>query len=129
MGRLLPLALLCVGAVAGCGGDDEEPTRRAVTVPAGRDLRVKADEYSFDPARVTVQDGGRRPLKIVLDNRGTLAHNLKVLRDGRELGGAPTFPGGEARSGTVSLPKGRYRIICTVGNHEELGMTGELEVR
>ena len=124
--RLVPLALLSLATLAGCG-DDEEPPRRAVTLAAGQDLRVKADEYSFDPARVTVE--GRGPLRIVLDNRGSLAHNLKVFRDDRDLGGTPTFPGGEKRSGAVSPSRGRYRMVCTVGNHEELGMTGELEVR
>ena len=130
MRRLLPLALLCATAGAGCGADDgEEPARRAVTVPAGKDLRVKADEYRFDPARVILREAGREPLKIVLDNEGSLAHNLRVFRDDRELGGTPTFPGGEVRSGSVGLPRGRYRLVCTVGDHEDLGMTGELEVR
>jgi plastocyanin len=128
MRRLLPFALLCAGVAAGCGGDDEEPPRREVTVPKRGQLRVKADEYSFDPARVVIEGGGG-PLEIVLDNRGSLAHNLKVLRGGRELGGTPTFPGGEKRSGTVRLGPGRYRIVCTLGSHEELGMSGELEVR
>ena len=128
--RLVSLALLSVAAAASCGGEDDEPARRSVTVGAGQELRVKADEYRFDPARVTVEGGGRGgPLKIVLDNRGSLAHNLKVFRGERELGGTPTFPGGEARSGTVRLAPARYRMVCTVGSHEELGMTGELEVR
>jgi plastocyanin len=129
MRRLVSLAVLSAVTVPGCGGDDEEPARRAVTAVAGEELRVVADEYSFDPARVTVAAGGPGPLEIVLDNRGSLVHNLKVFRGDRELGGTPTFPGGEARSGSVRLPAGRYRMVCTVGSHEELGMTGELEVR
>ncbi len=126
MRRLVPLAVLCAAATPGCG-DDDEPPRRAVTLPAGKDLRVKADEYSFDPARVTAEGDG--PLRIVLHNDGSLAHNLKVFRGDEELGGTPTFPAGEMRSGALRLPRGRYRMACTVGNHEELGMTAELEVR
>ena len=126
MRRLVPLALLCAAAALGCGGDNDPPPR-AVTLPAGKELRVKADEYFFDPARVTAEAGG--PLKIVLDNDGSLAHNLKVFRGDREVGGTPTFPGGETRTGRVTLPPGRYRMVCTVGNHAELGMTGPLEVR
>ena len=129
MRRLVSLALLSAVTVPGCGGDDEEPARRAVTVAAGQELRVAADEYSFDPARVTVAAGPPGALEIVLDNRGSLAHNLKVFRGDRELGGTPTFPGGEARPGRVRLAAGRYRMVCTVGNHEELGMTGQLELR
>ena len=129
MRRFVPLALLCAAAT-GCGGDEqEERPSPAATVPAGRDVRVNADEYRFDPARITVADGRAGPLKIVLENEGSLAHNLKLRRDGRELGGTPTFPGGETGSGRVLLSPGRYRMVCTVGNHEELGMTGELEVR
>jgi uncharacterized cupredoxin-like copper-binding protein len=29
----------------------------------------------------------------------------------------------------VNLEHGRYEMVCTVGDHAELGMTGELEVR
>ena len=126
MRRLLPLGLACAAALPGCG-DEDDPPSRAVTVPAGKDLRVKADEYNFDPARVTAARGGT--LKIVLDNDGSLAHNLKVFRGDEELGGTPTFPAGEVRSGELRLPPGSYRMACTVGNHEELGMTGRLEVR
>ena len=130
MRRLAPLALVCAALATGCGGDDEEgQPRRPVSVPPGSDLRVKADEYRFDPARVDVENRAGRALEIVLDNEGSLAHNLKVLGGDRELGGTPAFPGGETRSAKVRLPRGRYRFVCTVGNHEELGMKGELVVR
>ena len=65
----------------------------------------------------------------MLENRGSLAHNLKVFDGETELGGTPTFPGGREESGTVELEPGEYRMVCTVGDHEELGMTGTLEVR
>ena len=119
-----------VAALAGCGGDEPaaESGGPPVTVPAGREVRVAGDEYSFTPAKVVVA-GTKGPVKVTLDNRGSLAHNLKLFAGERELGGTPTFTGGESRSGSVRLPPGRYRMVCTVGNHEELGMTGTLEVR
>jgi plastocyanin len=93
-------------------------------------MRVVAKEYSFDPPAVVVTGGsGALPVSFTLDNRGTLAHNLRVLRDGRELGGTPTFQGGRTASGTVRLGPGRYRLVCTVGDHAQLGMNGTLEVR
>ena len=72
---------------------------------------------------------GAGPLTIRLrERRASLAHNLQLQRDGEDVGGTPTFPGGETQSGRVNLEHGRYEMVCTVGDHAELGMTGELEV-
>jgi plastocyanin len=130
MRRLLTTLAIAAVAATGCGGDDEEgdgASERTVTVPANSTLRVTAEEYSFDPGRATVRGAGR--LTIRLRNAGSLAHNLKLFRDGREIGGTPTFPGGRTESGTVNLEHGSYEMICTVGDHAELGMKGELTVR
>jgi plastocyanin len=116
--------LLCL---AGCGGDDDEEPGRSVTVNPNSTLRVAADDYSFDPDRVVVRGAG--PLTIRLRNDGDLAHNLRIERTGEDIGGTPTFQGGETWSGRVNLEHGNYELICTVGDHAELGMTGELEVR
>jgi len=125
--RWLPPALCaCLLVFPGCGKDDAPPTR-SVTLGPGEPVRVSAEEYAFDPSRITIRPG-RRPLRVVLDNRGDLAHDIKVLDGERELGGLPSFPGGEKRSTTVAVPPGSYRLVCTVADHEELGMDGELEV-
>jgi plastocyanin len=116
--------LLCL---AGCGSDDDDEQARSVTVNPNSTLSVTADEYSFDPGRVVVRGAG--PLTIRLRNDGELAHNLRVERDGEDLGGTPTFGGGETQAGRVNLEHGRYEMVCTVGDHAELGMTGELEVK
>ena len=116
--------LLCL---AGCGGDDDEQPTRSVTINPNSTLRVTGDEYSFDPERVVVRGAG--PLTIRLRNAGELAHNLRLARDGEDVGGTPTFSDGETQSGRVNVEHGRYQMICTVGDHAELGMTGELEVR
>jgi plastocyanin len=114
-------------AFAACGGNDEDKDARSVSVRPNSTLRVVAKEYSFDPARVEVSGAG--PLTIRLRNAGSLAHNLKLTQSGEAIGGTPTFPGGETRSGRVNLRVGSYEMICTVGDHAELGMRGELEVK
>ena len=120
-----PCAILL--ALLGCGGgDDDEPTR-TLTVGAGETLQVAAREYSFDPNRVVVERAGAVTLR--LDNEGDLAHNLRLRRDGREVGGTPTFEGGRTESGSVQVEPGQYEMLCTVGDHAELGMEGELEVK
>jgi plastocyanin len=119
------VALAASIALAGCGGGDDEEGR-AVTVPAGQDLRVSADEYSFDPSRITVEEPGE--LTITLRNKGELAHDLRVEKDGRDIGGTPVFESGQ-RAARIRLTRGDYSFICSVGDHEELGMKGTLRVR
>jgi len=119
----LPLAALAL-LVAGCGGDDEPG--RTVTAPASGAVRVVAKEYSFDPATIVMRGPGT--LRVTLANEGSLAHNLRLTRDGEELGGTPSFPAGESRSARLRVERGSYEFICTVGDHAELGMRGTLKV-
>ena len=126
MRRLLPLTALLLLASGGCGGDDDRPGR-TVTVKPGATLAVAADEYSFDPERIVLTGAGE--LTIELENVGVLAHNLKVFDGGDEIGGTPTFTGGNTRSGAVTVSPGEYELLCTVGDHAELGMRGKLSVR
>lgn len=128
--HLLAIALATVAGVPGCGGGDDDEPGRTATVGAGQPITVVGDEYSFDPETLVVEAGGdRAELEIELRNDGALAHNLRVFSGGEEVGGTPTFQGGETRGGSVTLAPGSYRMVCTVGNHEQLGMTGTLEVR
>jgi plastocyanin len=119
----LTLAALVLLA-AGCGGNDRPGG--TVTAPAGGSVRVTAKEYSFDPSTIVVQGAGT--VRLTLDNKGTLAHNIKVEKDGQVIGGTPAFPAGESRSATVRLASGTYDFVCTVGDHAELGMKGKLKV-
>jgi plastocyanin len=119
----LPLAALAL-LVAGCGGDDEPG--RTVTAPASGGVRVVAKEYSFDPSTIVMRGSGTLRVKLV--NEGSLAHNLRLMKDGEELGGTPSFPAGESRSARLRVERGSYEYICTVGDHAELGMKGTLKV-
>lgn len=124
-------AILAALALGGCGSTGGGSGRTA-TVPAGKPVEVVAKEYSFDPKRIVVKrSAGAKdvPIDLRLRNDGSLAHNLKVLKGERELGGTPTFPGGETREGRVRLAPGSYSFVCTVANHRDLGMTGTLVVK
>ena len=124
-GLALPIAL--VALLAGCGGGDEKTSERSVTVKPNAVLKMDADEYSFDPGRVIVTGAGEVTFR--LRNVGSLAHNLRVERDGEDVGGTPAFPGGRTEDARVRLESGAYTLVCTVGDHEDLGMTAKLEVR
>jgi plastocyanin len=125
---------LCVAgallAMAGCGGSEEPPDLPAA-VPAGRTLTVDAKEYVFSPNRVTVRGAPAKGTRqrIQLDNRGTLAHNIEILDGDRIVDRLRSFPAGQRRSLTVDLPRGEYRFVCTVADHDEKGMRGTLKVR
>jgi plastocyanin len=116
---------LCSLLVAACGDDDD--SGRTVTAPANAKLRVLADEYSFDPSAIVLRGAGT--LTLTLRNQGSLAHNLKLFRGDEEIGATPTLPAGRSESSRLNLEHGAYRMVCTVGDHEEQGMTGTLRVR
>ena len=128
MTRALTLLAAAALALAGCGGDDDGGGGPATTVAAGKPLTVKADEYSFAPENIVVE-GGSGPLKITLENDGGTAHNLRVEKDGKDVGGTAIFGPGQSQSASVTLEPGKYEFICSVGDHEALGMKGTLEVK
>lgn len=121
---LLPAAM----AIASGCGEEENAAGRTVTTGAGEPVEVVGTEYAFDPSTVVVEGGGG-PIEITLDNQGSLAHNLMVFDGESEVGGTSTFQGGESDTAEVDLDPGTYEMICTVSDHEALGMVGELEVR
>ena len=134
--RGTPVALVFLALVfAGCGGDDEKKgdggqKKDAVTVGHNQPIAFGADEYAFEPKKVTVNAGTAKPspVRFVLRNNGSLAHDLHVQKDGQDLGGTPIFGPGRTESGQATLAPGKYEFICTVGDHAQLGMKGTLTV-
>jgi plastocyanin len=123
--RALTLAMAAAVGLAGCGGGSGGGGK-SVTVPAGKPVAVTAKEYSFDPGTIEVSAG---TVRFDLKNDGGQAHDLHVVKDGRDLGGTSIFGPGQSQSGTVKLAAGTYDFVCTVGNHEALGMKGKLTVK
>jgi plastocyanin len=122
--------LLASVPLPGCGGDGSEQSAKGespTTAKAGETLTLVATEYSFSPAKAKVLGAG--DVTLELDNRGRVSHNLTVRRGKAELTAVPTIGSKEIKSGTLSLPPGRYQLICTINGHEKLGMRATLEVR
>jgi uncharacterized cupredoxin-like copper-binding protein len=110
-----------------CGGDPPY-------VPAsGHTVRLRLDEYRILPTRVQVPAGR---VRIVARNAGRLTHNVAVVQFDRPLGEdeerqyarTRTAHPGDIVSTTVTLKPGRYRLVCTIANHDNLGQYGELKV-
>jgi plastocyanin len=117
MGLLLPaLALACAAAlVVGCGDDDSEPAAPRTVV---------LDDYEFRPRTVKA----RRGETLTVLNEGGTAHNLTVRRGSTKPAATDSFLKGDRARLRIDLPPGRYRILCTVPGHRQLGMTGTLVV-
>jgi plastocyanin len=131
MRRLAFVLAPLLAALAGCG-DDGSKSGGSVTVDAGQTVDVKADEYSFDPATITIRaGGGGKPaaVRFRMRNVGSLPHDIHVRAGDDDRGGTEPIGGGETVEGTVTLPPGDYRLFCSIGDHEDLGMRGKLVVR
>jgi plastocyanin len=134
MTRLGAIALLTILVLAGCGGEPASISDRDAT------LRLTMTEYRFKPQNLTVQ-ATARPMRIhvVAHNEGELTHNLVIesIEAGDEQGTdvqptvymkTDTAHPGQTVSGDAFLHPGSYRITCTIGNHDNLGMYGKLTV-
>jgi uncharacterized cupredoxin-like copper-binding protein len=125
-----PAALLLLGALtfAGCG-DGQSSTHADDGV-----LRVTLDEYRIRPENFQVRAGR---IHLQAHNAGRLTHNLAIESFDHEEGEEPTEYGRTptlhpGQSGTerapIELKPGKYRLTCTIGNHDDLGQYGELKV-
>jgi plastocyanin len=123
---LLAIALAGALPIAGCG-DDAPVTRDDAGV-----VTLRLDEYRIVPQRVRVPSGR---FEIVATNRGVLTHNVAIVSPGRRPGQAEVqyartataHPGQTVRK-EVHLKPGKYRMVCTLANHDNLGQYGELVV-
>jgi plastocyanin len=112
--------LLAAFALAGCGGST--PVAR---VSDGR-VAITLDEYLISPQDIELPPG--RTTFTVTD-RGRLRHSFHLWgADGAPVAIKSLFPGDSATR-TATLKPGEYRMVCTIMNHAELGMTGRLIVR
>ena len=124
---LAALATAAAAATAGCGSDP------SYTPAAGHTVRLRLDEYRIVPQAVTVPSGR---IEIVARDTGRLTHNVAVVQFDRPLGEdeekqyarTPTAHPGDLVRTTVTLEPGKYRLVCTIANHDNLGQYGELKV-
>lgn len=130
--RLLAVAALVAAVaavVAGCGTSSALPTIPPITpgptLPADA-TAVTLRDFAFGPAAPSVPSGGT----LAIRNEGKVIHNITVQDAAtREvLLASKDLPSGGTQSISVRLPAGSYRLVCTVTEHERLGMTGALTV-
>lgn len=95
--------------------------------PEANRLAVKAAEFYYVLSRPSVKPGA---VTIELNNQGEDPHNLNLRLEGDE--GEPLqIPETDAEERSVAefdLPAGKYKLWCSLPEHEEQGMTATLQV-
>ena len=115
------------------------PPLAAQSIPT---VRVEMTEFRFRPSSIRL--AANRPVRLVLTNRGQLAHQLDapVLRHAPpviyddslhvETGSLEILRLDPGKTATLELflrTPGRFPFACTIEGHKEAGMVGVLEVR
>jgi hypothetical protein len=122
MPRALLAVLLLAAALFGAGC-----TRQDVKRLHGRTLRLELTEYKLHPLTTHLRAGR---LTIVATNRGKLAHDLAVARQGNIVIGRTTvIDPGQTASIEVTLDPGTYRLFSSQSNDDALGLNGFVVAR
>ena len=122
MKRIVVLAVT-VAAVAGilaqAALSAPSASKAAVTV------NVTAVEFKFKLSKLSVPKGSVVTFKIT--NRGNSPHDFDIPT--LKKGTAYLAPGKSASFKLIASKSGRFRFVCTVPRHVELGMTGNFIVK
>lgn len=108
--RVIALVILCLFITAGF-----------VSCRYTQTVVIVATEYEFQPSTIEVKAG---QIRIVLRNAGNSSHALKVEGFLEKVIVAP----GEEKDLVINLSPGNYRFTCPLGDHDDLGMIGNLVV-
>jgi len=96
--------------------------------PEGNRLAVKGTEYYFVLSRPSVKAGA---VTIELNNQGEDPHNLNLRLEGsgEEPHQIAETDSQQRTVATFELPAGKYRLWCSLPEHEEKGMATTLLVQ
>ena len=110
-------------AVAGCGGDDGEEATNGTS--SQETFSISESDFTLTPPTVTIEAPGTYTFEAT--NDGGVDHSLEIEGNGVEEV-TETIAPGESASVTIDLESGTYEMYCPIGNHRDLGMSGEVTV-
>lgn len=116
------VAVILVLALVFCACGSEP----AVREPDGT-IEITLREFRMTPQLIRAPGGIE--LTIIVNNEGRLPHNLRIRGDGGTRVKVKTMLPGASAARVVKLPKGDWRLFCSLSNHEELGLYGTLVLR
>ncbi|HZO31126.1 MAG TPA: cupredoxin domain-containing protein [Chloroflexota bacterium] len=126
-----PLTVTAPGlAVAPPAAPVQAQAQAAPAASAPAEVKVVATELKFAPPTIQAKVG--QPIKIVLDNKGAIEHDIafptvKADKPGASLK-AVARAGQTATLEFTPTAKGSYEYICTIPGHKEAGMKGKINV-
>lgn len=126
-----PLTVTAPGlAVAPPAAPVQAQAQAAPAAQAATEVKVVATELKFAPPTIQAKVG--QPIKIVLDNKGAIEHDIafptvKADKPGASLK-AVARAGQTATLEFTPTAKGSYEYICTIPGHKEAGMKGKINV-
>ncbi|ROR32046.1 cupredoxin domain-containing protein [Inmirania thermothiophila] len=142
--------VMLAGIVPVMGAAGQDPIRDGEAIVKAADwkqaqrIEVRIEEYEYAPDRIVLEAG--KPYKLVIENEGEKAHYFtapefykavawrKAEAEKVEVK-APYFkafeikPGGELELFFVAVGKGSFPVYCTIDDHRDRGMEGEIVVR
>lgn len=126
-----PLTVTAPGlAVAPPAAPVQAQAQAAPAAQAATEVKVVATELKFAPPTIQAKVG--QPIKIVLDNKGAIEHDIafptvKADKPGASLK-AVARAGQTATLEFTPTATGSYEYICTIPGHKEAGMKGKINV-
>jgi plastocyanin len=105
----------------------QAPQPESEPEPEANRLSARASEYYFILSRPKVKAGA---LTVELNNQGEDPHNLNLRRedDEGEPLQIPETDSGDLTAASFDLPAGKYRLWCSLPEHEQKGMATTLTV-
>jgi iron uptake system component EfeO len=91
----------------------------------GQIVNVKASEFRFDPASISVPAGS---VSFHVTNVGSVEHEFEVFKGDQAVGEVEGLVPGLEKDLTLQLAAGDYTIACKLPGHFEQGMKGTLTV-
>ncbi len=142
--RAAVLAAAAALLLTGCGGSTDEtgapassssaaaPSSSASSdapaespAEAGGTITVTGVDFAFEMDSTELAAGD---YEIEFVNDGGASHDVRVERDGEDVGGSEVIPPGETTTAEVTLEPGEYVFYCSVGNHRAMGMEVDVTV-
>lgn len=89
-----------------------------------QEITISGEEFKFSPPTLTVKKGQK--VKLVFKNAGKFPHDFAIADLNIKT---KIIQGGQEDTIEFTADKtGTFTYVCTVGDHEEKGMTGKIVV-